>query len=186
MHWLTKMAYAYGMLLSLALVSNIPSPAVAHPTKRDASETQCSAPGYTGSPSGDMTNCACLLEGSSDPESFNGDDSQILTLDMPYFFENLTTHSCEHLYGYAWGSGILASDVSVLYQDAGCNASDSMGPGGRVDPENVSKCASGLVRVQYNRTLEEDRCTVPDGGFKFSKDECMDWVGRAKGTWSVS
>jgi len=116
MQWHTNMNRACAILIIwLTLMSNLLNLTTAHPTKRDQWETSCSTPTYTGSPIGDMTNCACLPEGSADPMSFNGDDSQIV----------------------------------------------------------------------YNRSLGEDKCIVPDGGSKFSKAECMDWVASAKGTWSV-
>lgn len=131
-HSFVKMVYALAnLLLLLNFCGNLLSLTTAHSTKREPAGLSCLGN------IGDVTNCKCL-------GSPNSQDSEILSLHMPSFWDNFTDHSCEALYGYAWGFGDLASDVASLYQDADCTASD-------VAPSNSTQCASAIARSIMER-----------------------------------
>lgn len=167
------------------LVGDLPSPVAARPTKRVSTTTSCSND-FTISTIGDVTNCTCPgLDQSSDHLTFNGDDSQIVSLSTPKFFGNFTNATCEGLCGYTWGGGSLASDVSFLYQTDACNGPDPTDPGNkfRVDSYKPTKCPSGFVRIEYLRELGEEYCPGP---IQFSKEECQGWLIAAKRDWLVT
>lgn len=167
------------------LVGDLPSPVAARPTKRVSTTTSCSND-FTISTIGDVINCTCLgLDQSSDHLTFNGDDSQIVSLSTPKFFGNFTHATCEGLYGYTWGGGSLASDVSILYQTDACNGPDTIDPGNNfwVNPWSPMRCPSGIARIKYLRDFGEEYCPGP---IQFSKDECKGWLIAAKRDWFVT
>jgi len=153
------------LLLALLTLSFLLTPSVASPTKRDVPAGHCPAHD-DGPPTGTMTNCDCLGDEKNDKR----DAAHSLSNDE---LANATVSaSCNAFSKLSWGLRDLADNKSVLYETEGCNST-----------VQDSSCQKAIGWMEYNRALGPDLCKVPEGGFKFSSDDCKLWFTQAKGKW---
>lgn len=67
---------------------------------------------------------------------------------------------------------IWPATLASIYQRPGCDNYD-----------DFSKCASGLLWMEFNRPIGPNKCPAPDGGRQVSKQQFVAWAYAAMGSW---
>ena len=181
------------MLLGLLVLLLFSGFTTAHPAKRN--ETADPMEGYcpkdttyginvfenSSDPTGPMKNCDCLDDPWVPPPSSlpfpqkrSTSNADAAAVKDPSFLDSLIQQGSDIMANITWGYGDLAFNVSVLIQNPGCTGGDY---------SDIANCASGLFWVQFDRPLGPEKCPVPDGGLKVSKQQWNDWANAAKGSW---